>query len=162
MSPTPSFPSFASVKRFGVFTEGNEGNEDVLHGARPWFAGANLRLIPDCFLIERSAAHSGPLRQWGIMFQAFRFLRFKRASLVGSRYNHAGDAIRELRLVEVDDETDRDVEQPHIAEELRLVNGQNLLRTLEFEQQAVIDEHVKAQWFLEHEALVLDFDETLD
>lgn len=43
-------------------------------------------------------------------------------SFVGSRQDQTGNAVNELQLVEVDEQADGDVQQPHVAQKLRLVD----------------------------------------
>ena len=66
------------------------------------------------------------------------------------------DAVDELHLVEVDEEADGNVQQLHVAEELRLVNWQDLLRSFGFHQDAVFNQHVEAERLLSSEPFVLD------
>jgi hypothetical protein len=63
--------------------------------------------------------------------------------------------------MEVDDEPDRNIEQFHVAEELSLVDGDDVLDTLQFEQQAPINQHVESQRFIEHKAFVFDLNDAL-
>jgi hypothetical protein len=61
-------------------------------------------------------------------------------------------------FVEVDEEADRDVQELHVAEKLGFVDGKHLFDRFEFDQEAVFDEEVEAEWFFEGVALVLDED----
>jgi hypothetical protein len=63
--------------------------------------------------------------------------------------------------MEVDDEPDRNIEQFHVAEELSLVDREDVLDALQFEQQAPINQHVGSQRFIEYKAFVFDLNDAL-
>ena len=71
------------------------------------------------------------------------------------------DAIHQLKFMEVDQQAYGDVEQFHVTEQLGLMDKQDLLDRLEFEQQAAFDQNVKAKRFLEGKTLIFDFDNAL-
>jgi len=71
------------------------------------------------------------------------------------------DTIHQLQFMEVDQEAYGDVQQFHVAEQLRLVDWQDLLDRFEFEQQAAFDQNVKAERLFEDKSLVFDFDNAL-
>ena len=50
--------------------------------------------------------------------------------------------------MKIDQQTERHVKQLHVAQELRLVNRENLFHSLRFNQDAAFDKHVKTQRFL--------------
>jgi hypothetical protein len=59
-----------------------------------------------------------------IITQAF-FTAIQLSSLVCAGQNHPVDAVHQFHFVEVDEQTDRDVEQLHVAQELCFVDGEN-------------------------------------
>ena len=71
------------------------------------------------------------------------------------------DAVHELDFVEVDEQTDGYVEQFHVAQQLRLMDGQHLLNALQFQEQAILNQYIETQRFVENKALVLDLNNTL-
>jgi hypothetical protein len=58
--------------------------------------------------------------------------------------------------VEIDQQADGNVEQFHVTQKLRFVNGKTLLNAFGFDQDASFDTHVKSQRFFAREALVID------
>ena|SRR5579859_3911968 len=80
---------------------------------------------------------------------------------VSSREDHPDQTVRQFHFVEVDDQTQRNVQQLHVAKKLSLMNGQNLLNTFEFQQKAVFRQYIKSEWFVENQTLVLDSDNAL-
>ena len=60
--------------------------------------------------------------------------------------------------MEVNQKAYGNVEQFHVAEQLRLVDGHYLLNRFEFEQQAAFDENVEAKRLFDDKTLVLEFD----
>src|SRR6266498_5033691 len=81
--------------------------------------------------------------------------------LVCPRQNETVDAVHEFKLMEIDEKANRNVQQFHVAEQLGFMNRQDFLDRLQFEQQAILDQNVKAQRLLEDESLVFDFDDAL-
>ena len=71
------------------------------------------------------------------------------------------DTVHQLKLMEVDEQADGNVQQFHIAEQLGLMDRQDVLDRFEFQQQAIFDQNVKAKWLLEDEPLVFNFDDAL-
>ena len=71
------------------------------------------------------------------------------------------DAVHQFKLMKIDQKANRNVQQFHVAEQLGLMNRQDFVDRLQFEQQAILDQHVKAQRLLEDEPLVLNFDDAL-
>ena len=66
------------------------------------------------------------------------------------------DAVDEPHIMEVDEESQWNIHEPHIAEKLRFVDGKNLHDRFQLNDQTIIDQHVESQWFLESVALVID------
>jgi hypothetical protein len=58
--------------------------------------------------------------------------------------------------VKVKNETNGNVHQLHVAEELGLVDGQNLLHRLEFQQEAILNQNIESQGFVKHQPFVFD------
>jgi hypothetical protein len=71
------------------------------------------------------------------------------------------DAVFEADLVEVDEEAEWDVHEPHVAEKLGAVDGENLLNGFELDEEGVGDQEVEAEGFLEGDAFVFDSDDLL-
>ena len=71
------------------------------------------------------------------------------------------ESIHQFNLMKIDQKANRNVEQFHIAQQLGFMDGQDFVNALQFEQQAVLDENVKAQGFLENQSFVFDFDDPL-
>ena len=71
------------------------------------------------------------------------------------------NAVHQFHFMEVDEETNRHVEQFHVTEQLRLVNGNNFLNGFQLQQKAILDEQVKTQRLLEDDTFVLDLNRTL-
>src|SRR5436853_946778 len=69
--------------------------------------------------------------------------------------------VDQFHLMEINDKTERNVEQLHVTQKLGFMDGQDFLNCLQFEQQTTFDEHVKSQGLLEHEAFIFDPDDTL-
>jgi hypothetical protein len=63
--------------------------------------------------------------------------------------------------MEVNHQTQRDIQQFHVTEQLRLMDREHFLDALEFQQQAVLDQHIKAQRLIEDQALVFNADQSL-
>jgi hypothetical protein len=63
--------------------------------------------------------------------------------------------------VEVDQQAQRHIEQFHVAEQLRLMNRQNFLHRLQFQQQAFFNKNIQAQRFLKNHSFVFNFHVTL-
>ena len=68
------------------------------------------------------------------------------------------NARSELQFIEIDDETDGDVEQFHVAEKLGFVNGEHLDDGFRFDENAVFDEEVETQRFFSGEPFVVNND----
>lgn len=70
--------------------------------------------------------------------QSLRYLRFllwKSGSVVGTRQDHPVNAVDQLELVGTGEQANGHVQELHVAEQLRLVNRENLLHRLQFEQE---------------------------
>jgi len=68
----------------------------------------------------------------GELLRYLRFLLLMLSGLpVGAGQNHAGDPLDEFHFVEVDDKPERDVEEFHVAQELRFVDWQDFLHAFE-------------------------------
>ncbi|HEY5707747.1 MAG TPA: hypothetical protein VIS96_19465 [Terrimicrobiaceae bacterium] len=68
-------------------------------------------------------------------------------STVGAGKNHSVNAISQFNFVEVDQQTKRHIEQFHVAKQLRLMDRQNFLHGLKFQQQAFFTKNIQAQRF---------------
>jgi hypothetical protein len=66
------------------------------------------------------------------------------------------DACSEFHLVEIDEEADRNIQEFHVAEELCLVDGKDLLRGFHFDENTTLNENVEAERLFAGEAFVLD------
>src|SRR5438067_160479 len=90
----PWFPSFPSVnsQSGNDFTEDNQENED---------------LVRDTGKIESNS----PLQRNVVLFAWFRSVR--------ARQDHTGDAVLQHRLMEIHQQSHGNIEQLHVAEELR-------------------------------------------
>src|SRR6266851_6871789 len=78
------------------------------------------------------------------------------SSLVCSWKNQPANAVSDFHLVEIDQQTERHVQQFHVAQELRLVNRQNLFHRLRLHQYATLNQHIKPEGFLSRKSLILD------
>ena len=65
------------------------------------------------------------------------------------------NTVGQFHLMEVDKQPKRDIQQFHVAQELRFVDGQNLLHRLCF------DQHIESQRLLSRETLVFNHHEFL-
>lgn len=60
--------------------------------------------------------------------------------------------------MEIDEKTERDVHELHIAEQLCLVNRKDFLNCLELDEKAVVDKDIKSKRFIENDSFVpMDF-----
>jgi len=66
------------------------------------------------------------------------------------------DAVDEPHIMEVDEKSQWNIHEPHIAEKLRFVNGKNLRDRFKLNDQTIIDQHVESKRFFESVALVID------
>ncbi len=82
-------------------------------------------------------------------------------STVGAGKNHSVNAISQFNFVEVDQQAKRHIEQFHVAKQLRLMNRQNFLHGLKFQQQAFFNKNIQAQGFLKNHSFVFNFHVTL-
>jgi hypothetical protein len=64
---------------------------------------------------------------------------------VGPGKNQPGYFVGQPENVEVDDQSERDVKQFHVAEQLRFMNRMNGFDCLDFNKQALVDEQVKPE-----------------
>jgi hypothetical protein len=60
--------------------------------------------------------------------------------------------------VEVHHQSQRDVQELHVAQKLGFVDRMHFLDGFDFDQEAVLDEQVESQFFDEHEAFVINLD----
>jgi hypothetical protein len=67
-------------------------------------------------------------------------------------------AVGERHFMEIDNEPDRDAQELHIAQELRLVDWHNPLDGLDLNQDGAVDQHIEAQRVFPRKALVLNAD----
>jgi len=58
--------------------------------------------------------------------------------------------------VKIYEQPQRSIQELHIAEELRFAKRMQCFNCLQLHEQTVIDEDVKAQWFIEDKSLVFD------
>ena len=63
------------------------------------------------------------------------------------------DAVNEFYLMKVNEQSNRDIEQLHVAEKLDFVDGQHLLNRFELQQQAALHQDIEPERFLENESL---------
>jgi hypothetical protein len=63
--------------------------------------------------------------------------------LICSWQYHPANAVLEDRLVEVDEQSDRDIQQLHVTEELRFAERMQGLDGLEFQGQAIVHHDVE-------------------
>src|SRR5438128_1117142 len=76
-------------------------------------------------------------------------------SLVRSRQNQALDTVGYFHFVEINEQPDRNAEQLHVAQQLRLVNRENLLHSFGLYQHAAFDQQIETKRLLTREAFVL-------
>ena len=60
--------------------------------------------------------------------------------LIRTGKDHPHQAVGQFQLVEIDDQSHGNIQEFHVTEELGLVDRQNLLHTLEFQQEAILDQ----------------------
>ena len=75
---------------------------------------------------------------------------------VGAGKHHPSDAIREFDLVKVNQQTERHIQQLHIAEKLGLMDWKNRLHGFDLHQQAIFNKDIEAQVFFKSKPLVFD------
>ena len=63
--------------------------------------------------------------------------------------------------MEIDEQSDGDVQQFHVAQQLRLVDWPDLFHGLGFHQHATLDQQIEAQRLFSREAFVLNRHEFL-
>ena len=66
------------------------------------------------------------------------------------------DAVFEHDLVEIDQQTQRFVQEFHVAEQLSLVDWKDLLDCLKLNNQTIANQDVQTEWLLKNEAFVFD------
>ena len=81
---------------------------------------------------------------------------FHEFSQVCSRKDQPADAIGHFQFVKIDEQPERHLEQFHVAQELRLVNRQNLFHGLRLHDYATVDQKVKTKRFLTVKPFILD------
>jgi hypothetical protein len=84
------------------------------------------------------------------------FVTFVSFCLICSGQYHSGYAFLEDRLMEVNEQSDRDIQQLHVTEELRFAEWMQNLNSLEFHEQAVAHQDIESQWFIKDKPLVFD------
>jgi hypothetical protein len=82
-------------------------------------------------------------------------------SAIRAGEHQTGHAVGQSYLMEIENQSERHVEQFYIAHELGLVDGYDLLDGFDFNQQAVLDKQVEAKRLLSRETLVVDDDEAM-
>jgi len=70
----------------------------------------------------------------GVLFVSFVGFGGFLSSSVGTRQNHPTQPITEFQLIEIDQQADRDIEELHVAEQLRLVDGKDFLDGFQLQQ----------------------------
>ncbi len=75
--------------------------------------------------------------------------------------NQPLNALCHLRFVEIDQQPKRNIEQFHVTQQLRFVNGENLFDSLCLHENAIFNEDIKSQRFLARESFVFDDDKPL-
>jgi hypothetical protein len=75
---------------------------------------------------------------------------------VGAWKDEAMDAVDQAEGVEVDDEAQRGVEELHVAEKLGFVDREDFSDCFQFEDEAVVDDYVECELFLEDESFIFD------
>jgi hypothetical protein len=78
-------------------------------------------------------------------------------STIGAGEDHSYDAIGQLQLVKIDDQSKWNVHELHITQELGFMNRRDLLHTFKFQQKAILDQNVEAEWLFKHQPFVFDF-----
>ncbi len=71
------------------------------------------------------------------------------------------NAISQFNFVEVDQQAKRHIEQFHVAKQLCLMNRQNFLHGLKFQQQAFFNKNIQAQRFLKNHSFIFNLHVTL-
>ena len=66
------------------------------------------------------------------------------------------DAVLEHDLVEIDQQTQRFIQEFHVAEQLRLVDWKDLLDSLKLNNQTIVNQDIQTEWLLKKEAFVFD------
>src|SRR5205823_13326146 len=74
--------------------------------------------------------------------------------------DQAVNPVGQFHFMEIDEQPKRDIQQFHVAQELRFVDGQNLLYGLCFHQHTTFHQHIESR-FLSREALVFNHHEFL-
>ena len=74
------------------------------------------------------------------------------------REKQTRNTVGESDFVEVDQESQWDLQQLHVADELRLMNRRDFPHSLQLYQQTRFDQDVELQALLKHDTLVLDPD----
>ena len=77
-------------------------------------------------------------------------------SLVRSGQNQAADAVSDFHFVEVDEQTQWNIEQLHITQKFSFVDRQGFFDRLGFHEHAVLNQDVEAQRLFTRESLVFD------
>ena len=68
------------------------------------------------------------------------------------------NGVSQFYLMEIDEQPKGDIQQFHVAQELRLVDRQHFLDSLGFHKYAAFHEHIETQWLLSRETFVFNQD----
>ena len=71
------------------------------------------------------------------------------------------NTVGQFHLMEVDEQAKGNIQQFHVAQELRFVDGQNLLHGFCFQQHTTFHQHIESQRLLSRETLVINHHEFL-
>jgi hypothetical protein len=82
-------------------------------------------------------------------------------SSISSGQNQPVYSVRDFPLMEIDEQSDGDVQQFHVAQQLRLVDWQHFFYGLGFHEHAAFHQQIKAQRLFPREAFVFDRHEFL-
>ena len=69
------------------------------------------------------------------------------------------DAVLEHDLVEIDQQTQRFIQEFHVAEQLCLVYWMDLLDSLKLNNQTIVNQDIQTEWLLKNEAFVFDWND---
>jgi hypothetical protein len=85
----------------------------------------------------------------------------EKSGLIGSWENQAVNVVLQDHGVIIDEQTQGNVEELHIAQELGLVDREDLFDALAFHEKATVNEDVEAKGLIEYHSLVLHTDDAL-
>ena len=78
--------------------------------------------------------------------------------MIGAAEYESGHAVFEDGFAKVENEADGSIEQPHVAEKLCAVHGQDGFNHLVFHNQAFFGVNIQSQGFFKGESFVFDRD----